>query len=349
MKTVVSIQGDQFRINGQPTYEGRSWKGCRVEGLLLNSRMVQGVFDDLNGETRNWWDYPDGAWDADRNTREFIEHMPEWRSYGMLAFDVNIQGGSPRGYSEQQPWSNPGYHANGTLHDDYMGRVQRICDKADELGMVVMLGLFYFGQDERLDDEAAVCCAVDNVVDWLCERGCANVIVEVNNECDVPKYEHEILCPYRVHELIERVQQRSAGRLDTPAGRLLVGTSMQGGSIPSANITTASDVLLLHGNGRHDPAGITAMCKACRELPSYKGQPIVFNEDDHFDFDKPRNNFVAAVESYASWGLFDYRYQGEGFEQGYQSLPCDWGQSSDRKRSFFRLLGEITGEKPSAK
>jgi len=24
-----------------------------------------------------------------------------------------------------------------------------------------------------------------------------------------------------------------------------------------------------------------------RKLPSYRGQPIVFNEDDHFDFSKP--------------------------------------------------------------
>ena len=32
----------------------------------------------------------------------------------------------------------------------------RIVDKADQLGMVVILGLFYFGQDQRLRDEAAV-------------------------------------------------------------------------------------------------------------------------------------------------------------------------------------------------
>ena len=26
-KTTVSIVGDQFHINGQPTYAGRTWKG----------------------------------------------------------------------------------------------------------------------------------------------------------------------------------------------------------------------------------------------------------------------------------------------------------------------------------
>src|SRR5687767_9286271 len=51
-KTVVSIHGDAFHINGQPTYAGRTWQGKRIEGLLLNSRMVQGIFDDLNPMTR---------------------------------------------------------------------------------------------------------------------------------------------------------------------------------------------------------------------------------------------------------------------------------------------------------
>jgi hypothetical protein len=66
----------------------------RVEGLLLNCRMVQGIFDDLNPETRSLWDYPDGLWDAERNTREFVAAMSEWRDHGLLSFTINLQGGS---------------------------------------------------------------------------------------------------------------------------------------------------------------------------------------------------------------------------------------------------------------
>lgn len=292
------------------------------------------------------WDYPDGPWNPERNTREFLAAMPTWRAHGMLAFGINMQGGSPMGYSQKQPWINIGYNADGSLRDDYLGRMTRVIERADALGMVVLLGLFYFGQDEWMLDEAAVLAAVDNMTDWLCERQYANVIVEINNECDVPKYEHEILCPYRVHELIQRVQRRSAGKLASPAGRLLVGTSMQGGSIPPENIMTASDLLLIHGNGRHNPAEITEMIAACRSRSDYAGQPIVFNEDDHFDFDKPQNNFLDAVAGYASWGYFDYRFEGEAFEEGYQSMPCDWGIGSERKRGFFKLMSEITGEAP---
>ena len=41
--------------------------------------------------------------------------------------------------------------------------------------------------------------------------------------------------------------------------------------------------------------------------------------------------------------MFDYRRIGEGFAEGYQSLPVDWGIHSERKLGFFRLLAEMTG------
>ncbi|HET6573236.1 MAG TPA: hypothetical protein VFG68_06520 [Fimbriiglobus sp.] len=339
-KTEVSIRGEQFFINDEPTYKGCTWKGKKIEGLLMNSRMVQGNFDDLNPETRGNWAYPDTkTWDADRNTREFVAAMPEWRKHGLLAFTLNLQGGSPKGYSKGQPWHNSAITADGSLRPKYMARLEKILDRADELGMVAILGIFYFGQDQRLTDEAAVKRATDNAIDWLFDRGYRNVLIEVNNECNV-RYDHAILKPDRVHELIERVKARTRdGR------RFLVGTSYGGGKVPEPNVVKASDSLLMHGNGVKDPARIAQMVRQARQVEGYRPMPILFNEDDHFDFDKPANNFVAAVGEYASWGYFDYRMQGEGFDAGYQSVPVNWGISSERKKGFFKLLGEITGGK----
>lgn len=339
--TTVSIADENFLINGKPTYAGRAWKGQSVEGLLFNSRMVQGIFDDLNTNTVSKWAYPDtGKWDAERNTREFIAAMPEWRRHGMLAFTINLQGGSPQGYSREQPWHNSAIAPDGSLRPDYMQRLQRIMDRADELGMVVILGYFYFGQDERLRDEAAVIRATDLATQWIFDRGYRNVLVEINNECNV-RYDHAILKPERVHELIERVRKVSRdGR------RLLVSTSYGGGTIPKENVVRASDFLLLHGNGVSDPKKIAQMVRQTRSVAGYRPVPILFNEDDHFDFDKSENNFVAAVSERASWGYFDFRMKDEGFGEGYQSVPVNWGISSDRKRGFFRLLREITDVRP---
>ena len=335
--TTISIQGESFYINGEITYPRRIWNDQRIEGLLLNSRMVQGIYDDLNPETRHMWVYPDtGVWDAERNTREFVEQMPVWKQHGLLAFTLNLQGGSPQGYSKAQPWINSAINADGSLRADYMDRLARILDRADELGMVVILGIFYFGQEKVLRDETAIIAAVDHTIVWLFDHDYANILIEINNECNV-RYQQPILRPERVHELIQRVRTSVRnGR------RYLVSTSYGGGFIPLPNVMESSDFLLLHGNGVAEPERIRAMIQQTRAIAGYRPMPILFNEDDHFDFDQPDNNMVAALSQYASWGYFDYRMDGEGFVDGYQSVPVDWGINSARKRDFFKLLMAVT-------
>ncbi len=338
-KTVVEIKEDRFFINGRPTYEGVFLDTLRIEGLLLNSRMVQGVFDDLNPETAGRWKYPDtDSWDPERNTNEFVRNMQIWHQHGLLSFTINLQGGSPQGYSQEQPWYNSAYFPDGELRSAYIDRLEKILDEADRLGMVPILGLFYFGQDERLDDEKAVINAVGNVIDWLFEKKYRNILIEINNECDI-QYDHEILKPERVHELIDLVKGRYDGTF-----RYYAGTSYGGGRIPMPNVVSTSDFILLHGNGVSDPDKITEMVKKTREVEGYITKPVLFNEDDHYDFDKENNNFISALKGYASWGYFDFRRDGESFENGYQSVPVDWSINSERKKQFFELLKRITGK-----
>jgi hypothetical protein len=344
-KTTVDIVENAFAVNGQLTYAGRSYRGMRVEGLLMNARLVQGVFDDLNPETRELWRYPDGPWDPDRNVSEFVDAMPSWRQAGLLGFSINLQGGNPRGYGRDQPWYNSAFASDGALRPAYMARLERILDRADELGMAPILGLFYFGQDERLRDEQAVVRAADGATDWLLEHRYSNVLVEIANEVDVPRYEHAILCPDRCHELVERVKSRSAGKVNNLARRLLVSASTGGGSLPPDRLLAASDFVLLHGNGVGESARIGDLVRRCRQLASYRSQPILFNEDDHFGFDREDNNMLAAIGEYAGWGYFDYRLEDEGFCEGYQSVPVDWAISSQRKQGFFGLLARVTGHR----
>ncbi len=336
-RTEIGINGDAFTINGKVTYRGRRYRGWKVEGLLLNSRMVQGVFDDLNPQTRGKWAYPDtGVWDAERNTREFVAAMPEWRQHGLLSFTINLQGGSPEGYSKAQPWINSAIDPYGELRPEYMARVARMLDRADELRMAPILGLFYFGQDQHVRDEQAVKRAVRNTVEWVLGRGYRHVLIEIANECDVKAYDHEILKPARIHELIEMAKGiRIGGR------RLLVGTSYGGGRVPLSNVVDTSDFLLMHGNGVSDPARIARMAAEAREVAGYRPMPILFNEDDHFRFEEPMNNMAAAIGAYASWGFFDPGLS--NYTDGYQCPPVNWGINTERKKAFFRVLKEVTG------
>ena len=132
-----------------------------------------------------------------------------------------------------------------------------------------------------------------------------------------------------------------AKKFSVDGNRYLVSTSYGGGTIPSPTVVKTADFILIHGNGVGDPAKIIEMVNKTRKMECYTPKPIVFNEDDHFDFDKPLNNFIAATSTFASWGYFDYRMKNEGYDEGYQSIPINWRISSDRKKGFFDLLETI--------
>ena len=137
--------------------------------------------------------------------------------------------------------------------------------------------------------------------------------------------------------------------------RLLVGTSYASGHGKvrvDDNVVAASDMLLMHGNGL-DPEGVKQWVIRTREQPSYRPMPILFDEDDHYEFEKPVNNFKAAISVYAGWGYFDNGGETDksthsnpevgNYRDGYQNVPVNWGISSPRKQSFFNLVKEISG------
>jgi hypothetical protein len=378
-QTAVSIDGDNFLINGTPTLEGRTFRGKSIEGLMLNSRMANAIFDDENELTRHLWAYPENdRWRADRNTNELIDMLPTYYSKGLMCIDINLQGASPLGYyrsdeeglanlverihavhpdatedqiwagvpgTDSQPWISGAFTSSGDLKPSFMDRAARVIEAADSLGMVVCLGYFYFGQDERLTDEDAIKTAVDNATHWVLERGYTNVLIEINNEADVPKYEHEILCPPRVHELIER-----AKAIEMNGRRLLVGTSFTRRMVPTDAVIAASDYILLHGNGMHDTAQIAKRITDTRASSAYRGQPIFFNEDDHFEFESESNNFTTALENRAGWGFFDPGPGAGGhaaygdYVVGYQNPPINWTINTPRKEGFFWLLSHVVGK-----
>ena len=89
-------------------------------------------------------------WDPERNTREFVDAMAAWRAHGLLAFTVNLQGGSPQGYSQHSPGTTAHSRPTGRCAPTTSRALRAILDQADALGMVAIVGYFYFGQDQRL-------------------------------------------------------------------------------------------------------------------------------------------------------------------------------------------------------
>ncbi len=335
----IEIRGEDFLIDGRPTYEGVSYRGHRIEGLLFNSRMVQGIFDDENPETRALWAYPDtGAWDPERNTDEFVAAMPAWREHGVLAFTINLQGG---GHIYRKPFPydqyiNSACDPQGGLKPAYMARLERILDRAAELRMAVIVGLAYFGMDYRyLDSPDAIRRMADEFVDWLAERNYRHVVIEIANEATRIRSRGGDVGAL---ELMERIRARSRAAYGD-GFTLLCSTSLGGGGMHDDAHLRAMDFILVHGNGcgaeRH-----REMIAQIHANPVFAAapKPIVFNEA-HTDV----SCLCACAEEHASWGYFD---QGTS-NYGYQTPPVQWGINTEPKRRFFELLRAITsGEDP---
>ncbi|MEA3403906.1 MAG: hypothetical protein U9R79_21940 [Armatimonadota bacterium] len=339
---VVSIRGEEFLIDGRPTHEGVSFRGHSIQGLLFNSRMVQGIFDDENPETRRLWEYPDtGEWDAGRNTREFVAAMPSWREHGLLAFTVNLQGGGPI-YQRPFPYNqyiNSAYDPQGHLKPAYMARLASILDRAAELEMAVILGLAYFGVDHRyVGSPQAIRQMADEIVDWLAQRDDRHVLIEIANEATrIRSRTGEV----SALELMERIRTRSRERYHD-GFTLLCATSLGGGGMHDDQHLRAMDFILVHGNGQ-SPDDHRRMIREIRASDAFgeNPKPIVFNEA-HTEI----GCLLACAEMHASWGYFD---QGtNNYRDGFQTPPVRWEINTEDKRRFFEALGAITrGEEPA--
>ena len=269
--TRVSIVDGRWHINGRVTYEG-----TRAEGLLVNVRMVNSVFED-----RHRADF-----DAEANTDRFLAQVPDYAAHGVRAFTICLQGGMP-GYEGAL---NSAFESDGSLRESYLARVRRVIDTCDQKGLVVVLGCFYQRQDQVLKDEVAVRRGLVNVVDWIEANGFQNVVLEIANEFDHRGFDHRIL--RSVEGELELL-----GLAKSTAPSLLVSTSGLGHGRYPDRLAEAVDFLLIHFNGTNVediPDRIAALKK--------HGKPIVCNEDDKQGETAARAAELCVANG-ASWGL----------------------------------------------
>ena len=358
-QTTVGISGTDFTINGQLTYPGRTFEGRRIEGLLFNVRAVQATFDDANPVTCAHWAYPDtGQWDAERNVNEFCAALPTWRDHGILAFTLNLQGGgaiyAPEVYDA---YDNNAFTPAGELKLPYMARLEKILARADELGMVAILGMFYNAHVKKLDGEAAIQRAARNTMAWLEKCGFRNVLIEIANEIEwvVHGTGITLVAPDRVGEIIAPLRERWPD--------YLYSTS-QGGfhpekqiGFPTPALIEAVDFLMPHGNGNTTVA-LGRNLQSVFAMPKYKQKPmpILINEDSISPL-----NFDVAWRNHVSWGYYD---QGFGSEwggdvycdfraqpretdcatlSGFQTPPVNWRINTPHKQAFFARMAEVVG------
>ena len=355
-QTVVGIHGSQFTINGNPTYTAASGfpsADPNLQGTLLNVRAIQAIFDDANypnGGSRAhpytsntmgqvFWDYPDGPWDAERNLREFLAALPEWRRAGILAFTVNLQGGGPPdgNYGERgtlQPHLNSGFDPQGNLKPAYASRLQRVIEEADKLGMVVVVGFFYQGSNERIladPEDRYAKEAVRQASLFLKNLPHRNILIEIANETSPQGYRHPIMQPDGILDAVLLAQQTVEHQI--PVSMSWVGGVMRRGSKGDLAMR-AVDYVLFHTNGQ-SPESVHESIQAMKQWTGYN-RPVLINEDGVSTF-----NLQAAVQEHVGWGYYD---NGIGdYRDGFQDPPVDWKIRSNVKWVFFEQVARLTG------
>ncbi len=302
MKTVLSISEDKFLINGELVYS--EIKNCpkKYHGLLMNSRMIQGVFDDKEDVAR--FDRYGKKFDAQTNTDELIDALPTWYSYGMRAITVGLQGGGPCFSIDNYTIKNNPYSSDGnTIDPVYLDRMKKIIDAADEIGMVVIVSYLYGAQSRFIKDDISIMNAVKTASNWLRDNKFTNVIIEVANEHDVPQFNNHpiVFTDEGVAVLIEIAKRESGG--------IPVGCSGMGANF-DPKIADASDVMIIHGNGKTRQRYLEYVDK--HKAVNKPKRPILCNEDS-----QAISNMITSMREGVSWGYYNNMTK--------QEPPVYWG------------------------
>ena len=270
-QTRVSVVDGAWQINGKRTYPG-----SRAEGLLMNARMVNAVFEDRNR--------PD--FDPRANTDEFLAAIPDYIQHGIRAFTLCLQGGMP----DYEGAVNSAFGPDGSLHRDYLERARRAIEACDRQGAVVILGCYYQRQDQVLEDEAAVRAGVVNVARWIRENGFTNVVLEVANEFNHPGFDHPILRTAEGEAKLIRLAREVA------PGLLVSASGLGQGTVPR-EVAEVADVVLIHFNS----TPLDAIPDRIAAMKAF-GKPVVCNEDVKTG-EEGAQAAEACVAAGASWGL----------------------------------------------
>jgi hypothetical protein len=327
-QTAVSVQGTHFLINGRLTSQGKA-----AEGQLLNTRMAQAIFDDDNPATATDWAYPDThQWNPQRNTNEFLATLPAYAQHGIRMITVGLQGGCPAHTPPaltcpggDHPWIVSAFNADGSLKPAWMTRLDQVIRAADHNGIVVMVQFFYHGQESKVSDQFT---AVNNITDWLVSGGYRNVLVETANECNTG-FSSYLDCSNEAN-VVKQVQDRSGGKLQ-------VSVSFSGGGMPSDDVISQEDLVLLHGNGQTTQQ-LVDLINGLKGKAAYQAnpKPIVVNEDS-----TSLDNMNASVAAGVSWGYLDTGVN--DYVDGYQSPPVNWTINTAAKQAFFDNALRLAG------
>jgi len=287
-KTAVSIIGNKWCINKKIINAG-----SHAEGLLMNVRMVNSVFEDRGDRMPAQF----GDFNPDKNTDTFISKISEYVAYGVNAFTISLQGGAP----DYEGAINSAFESDGSLREEYMNRVAKVIKAADQNSAIIILSCFYQRQhsySSALSGKESIMKALANTVKWIKNNDFRNVVLEVSNE-----YRHGGYLNWKDGKWI--ISKKGQLELLTLAKSLdpdlLVSTSGMGEGQMDESLVKSVDFITIHFN-------TTSLDNYVRKINKIKeaGKPVLCNEDDKTGQDGA-SALMLSVLNGCGWGYMNNR------------------------------------------
>lgn len=311
--TILSIEGNKFLINNKLIYS--EYNNSDYHGLLMNARFIQGVFDETNDVKR--YNRFGKTFDPTTNTNELIEALKQWYDTGLRGITVGLQGGGPCFTVDNNTNKNhPFYRTESGMDIDqaYKDRLYKILKAADEIGMIVIVSGFYPGQVHHFKDGFEIQESVKAICRFINESKFSNIIYEICNEYDLCR-EHPLLGqPEGMASLIRLAQEHLEGNVP-------VGSSCMGG-IMHEEVIRASDVPIIHGNGK-TRQGYYRFVERTKAIADDK--PIICNEDSQCI-----GNMIVSMKQGVSWGYYNNLTK--------QEPPTDWTITKGEDEYFAKRM-----------
>jgi hypothetical protein len=286
--TVISIDGDKWFLNERIINEGSP-----AEGLLMNVRMINCVFEDRGSMMPEEF----RKFDPEINTDSFISKIPEYMNSGVNAFTIGLQGGNP-GYEGA---INSAFDSAGSLRQEYLDRVEKVIRDVDENSGAVILSCFYQRQHSHyaaLNGREDIRNAVRNTVEWIKVKGFRNVVLEISNE-----YWHNGYANW----MEGRWLMSTSGQLELVKyakslyPELLVSTSGLGDGRMNDSLAAAVDFITIHFNS----TPLKDYSDRIQMLKSHD-KPVICNEDDKTGLEGAEA-LRLSVSNGCGWGYMNNR------------------------------------------